>query len=273
MIEALAAEARAPLVTVSPSNILSKYYGESESAIKQVFRRAVEQALQCPARCAVVFFDEIDALGESRAHMGSGEGEGCSRRVLTELLMQLNHINSHTFVSIDDFGGALASEQTDGVRIIMTAATNRTTDMDPALLRRFGIQLYVGLPKFEDRKEMIARFIGSVPNEVSPKGLEKIAKKTEGWSGSKLKNLAREAAMRPVHECMRNAMELRHEERQGGASEDSAAVAADTKLKQELRNLRAVTDDDFFRPRKMKRTQDKDGGNGGDAATEAVSQD
>lgn len=278
----MAGEAAAAFFSVAPSDILSKFVGESESAVRNVFRKAVVHALQLESRCAVVFFDEIDALGQSRETKGAGEGEGCSRRVLAELLLQLNVIADRKYCTLRDFAvdsgeiahsdddacdddeislGSLqqhsdAPASTSGARIIVVAATNRIDDCDSALLRRFGIQLEVKLPTRRDRKKMLFRHLASVDHSLTQDDLGFLAAVTEEWSGSAIERLAREAAMAPVRDGIRRAALTRRKtaklEQSGGAASDEEAskapdpdMEARNTLLESFQNLRPVSMEDF----------------------------
>ena len=280
LARAIAGEAHAAFFSVAPSDILSKFVGESEAAVRQIFGKAVVHALQLESRCAVVFFDEIDALGQSRENRGAGEGEGCSRRVLAELLLQLNVIADRKFCTLQDFGsggepnshddsdddelsvgsGQPQSEASSGsgARIIVVAATNRIDDCDGALIRRFPIQLEVGLPTCRDRMKMLTRHLAAVDHELTRDNLGYLAAVTEQWSGSVIERLAREAAMAPVRECIRRAAVMRKKvakmEQSGGvASNDEASKAPAPDPDMEARNtllegfqtLRPVSVGDF----------------------------
>lgn len=277
LARAIAGEARAAFFSVAPSDVLSKFVGESEASIRNIFRKAVEHALQLESKCAVVFFDEIDALGQSRGNIGAGEGEGCSRRVLAELLLQLNVIADRKYCTIGDFNGKDADDEVDSdddedslgslqqpevpqenlARIIVAAATNRVHDCDSALLRRFGIQLEVGLPSWKDRKKMLARHLRDIHHLISNDEFGALAAITEQWSGSSLESLAREAVMCPIRECLHRAAVIRRhtekrEQRGGDASgqedaPESPDMAADICLLEGVQKLRPVTMDDFHR--------------------------
>ena len=286
LAKAVAGEARAAFFLVAPSDILSKFVGESESAIRGVFHKAVFHALQLESRCSVVFFDEIDALGQSREAKGAGEGEGCSRRVLAELLLQLNIIADRKYCSLRDFGSddgedcinvevgssgdddvslgslqpQLPAEAEDpsstGVRIIVVAATNRVDDCDSALLRRFSIQLEVKLPTCRDRQKMLSRHLTNIDHILSEEEFVYLATVTEGWSGSSIERLSREAAMAPVREGIRKAALARRRasnlEQSGGVASDQTAskepdpnTEARNALLESFQNLRPVTMEDF----------------------------
>jgi SpoVK/Ycf46/Vps4 family AAA+-type ATPase len=130
LAKALAGEAGAAFLAVGPSDVLSKYVGESEASIRNLFLKAASMAREMDSKCAVLFFDEIDALGQSRggvgsgvspggstgtsldAHTGTGGGnEGSSRRILAELLIQMTRLNSANGLTIDDM--VLTTEDDD----------------------------------------------------------------------------------------------------------------------------------------------------------------
>ncbi|GKZ00019.1 hypothetical protein MPSEU_000955300 [Mayamaea pseudoterrestris] len=222
LARALAGEAQAAFLPVAPSDIYSKFVGESESSIREIFLEAWERAAALPSRCAVVFFDEIDSLGQSRGQqLDEGEGGGCSRRVLAELLTQLNQVTDRWTLSqtnhrslqedtVQNGGsdGEMLPSQTQP-RIMVVAATNRPEDLDPALMRRFGIQLHVGWPTAKDRRKIIVRLLHDVPYTLSRDEMANIVAATEGWSGSDIENVVRDAAMIPVRECLREAVIVR----------------------------------------------------------------
>jgi SpoVK/Ycf46/Vps4 family AAA+-type ATPase len=221
LARAIAGEAKAAFIPISPSDVLSKFVGESESAIRGIFERAAEQAFQMESKCAVIFFDEIDALGLSREIGESQAGDGCSRRVLAELLVQLNHIGSsvggdyhHNCNEIDlpqcvddgnDCDQPVIQNNPEHARVIVVGATNRMADCDDALKRRFGVQLEVGLPSCRDRKKMIVRYLQDIETTLAQDEIEYISMRTENWTGSDIENLVRDATMAPVRECIKKA--------------------------------------------------------------------
>ena len=229
--------------------------------------------MTCDSKSIVIFFDEIDALGQSRESKSSGEGEGCSRRVLSELLLLLNIVSDNRECCMNDFNSCNESSKltqdhsnfsTNGldsdlqsklVYIIVVAATNRIEDCDSALLRRFGIQLEVGLPALKDRKKMLTRHLKDIEHTLGNSDLQMLAAMTEQWSGSSLESLAREACMCPIRECLHKAAVIRRrsekrEQQTGDVSgqrddPESPDVAANSCLLESFQRLRAVTVDDF----------------------------
>jgi SpoVK/Ycf46/Vps4 family AAA+-type ATPase len=265
----MAGEASAAFIQVAPSDILSKFVGESETAVRDVFKKATERALLLESKCAVVFFDEIDALGQSREDRGSGEGEGCSRRVLAELLMVMSEITDRkNQAPVDDFEAGKDDDvdvsidtilgTVEHARIIVVAATNRIHDLDPALKRRFGVQLPIDPPGTRERKEMLLRQLDGIDYVISNDTMNYFSGWLEGWTGSSLSSLVREAAMTPIRECLRKAAKMRkHPTRPnvqcGGdtsGQEDSAGptdpdLDAKTYLMNAIKTLRPVSDQDF----------------------------
>jgi SpoVK/Ycf46/Vps4 family AAA+-type ATPase len=260
---------------VRPSDILSKYVGESEGRMRAVFTEAWDQACLVASKVAVVFFDEIDAIGHTRGGGEFGVGEGCSRRVLAELLLQLTELEDQVKTqrsrrghrplqswqasadspSRDHTETCCASSQP---RIVVVAATNRTGDCDQALLRRFGIQLHVGLPTVEDREKLLVRLLDGVSHSLDSHQIGQLASMTQGKSGSDLESLTRAAAMAPVDECILSASDFRNSPRYGPSSAsagssgtcESAANLDESVhdyLETLLKNLRPVCMEDFVK--------------------------
>eukprot|EP00977_Amphora_coffeiformis_P023093 scaffold12181_cov159-Amphora_coffeaeformis.AAC.4 len=235
LAQAVAGEAQAAYVEVGPSDILSKFVGESEAAVRDVFETARLAAAAVECRTAVVFWDEIDALGQSRGGAAGGGGgaaaanggpniaantDGCGRRILTELLLQFNKITSPSpspqrvqpFQDTSNSVCTTINNDNNGndVRILLLAATNRPEDCDPALLRRFGMRLYVGCPTIRDRRKLLRHYLRDIPHTLSRADIRHVAAAaTDGWSGAELEHLAREAVMAPVRECLQHAAQQR----------------------------------------------------------------
>ena len=147
--------------------------------------------------------------------------------------------------------------------MIVVAATNRPEDCDPALLRRFAVRVLVGLPTRKDRKKIIRRLLSDVEHSITSPQLNELALATEGWSGSDLEHVTREAVMAPVRECLRAAAVLKKKASreaimQKRSGVDSAQKTDEQKMAEEaqhnatresllngFRNLRAVSSKDF----------------------------
>ncbi|ETN24332.1 hypothetical protein, variant 4 [Phytophthora nicotianae INRA-310] len=173
LAQAVATEADATFFSVSSSSLVSKWQGESEKLVKNLFEMAREK------KPAIIFIDEIDSLCSSRS-----EGESDStRRIKNEFLVQMQGIgNKH-----------------DGVLVL--GATNVPWELDPAMRRRFEKRIYIPLPDIEARKVMLGIHLGDTPNELSDSNFTAIAEKTEGCSGSDISVLVRDALMEPLRKC------------------------------------------------------------------------
>jgi SpoVK/Ycf46/Vps4 family AAA+-type ATPase len=147
------------------------------------------------------------------------------------------------------------------MRIIVVAATNRPEDCDPALVRRFSIRVVVGLPSLHDRRRIVKRFLKGIESSISKEQLGDIAAATEGWSGSDIRFLTREAAMAPVRDCIQSAALQKHRPRNCSKQtrnnvnifpespqmkqRDCQSWMQQEKLLEHFRKLRRVTYEDF----------------------------
>lgn len=166
LAKAVANESRANFISVKGPELLNKYVGESERAVRQVFVRA-RSSIPC-----VIFFDELDALVPRRDDALSES----SARVVNTLLTELDGLGSNR----------------QGIYII--AATNRPDIIDPAMLRpgRLETLLFVNLPGPEERVEILQTLIRNLPIETSEE-LRALAVSCEGYSGADLGSLLRRA--------------------------------------------------------------------------------
>lgn len=166
--KALAAELGIPVFSISPSALLSKWLGDSEKKLAEVFKAA----RQHPA--SLIFVDEIDALAPSR---DSGEGNASMQRLLAQLLTELDGFNHQPG------------------QLLFIGATNRPWDVDSALLRpgRFDALVYVGLPEQQARLDLLQQCLNAVP--VAPEiDLQPMAEALEGYSAAEIVAVARQAA-------------------------------------------------------------------------------
>lgn len=181
LAKAIATECQTTFFNISASSIVSKWRGDSEKLVRVLFEMA---RFYAPS---TIFLDELEAIMSQRGSQGgSGEHEG-SRRMKTELLVQMDGLS-----------------KTDDL-VFLLAASNIPWELDQAMLRRLEKRILVDLPTYEARKAM---FKHHLPTVVVPKegGLELLsnldydllATKTEGYSGSDLRLVCKEAAMRPV---------------------------------------------------------------------------
>ena len=173
LAKAIAGEAGVPFFSISGSDFVEMFVGVGASRVRDLFEQAKKNSP------SLIFIDEIDAVGRQR---GAGLGGGHDEREQT-----LNQL----LVEMDGFG---ANEG-----IIMIAATNRPDILDPALLRpgRFDRQILVGRPDRRGREEVLKVHTKKKPLDTDV-SLEVLAKRTPGFSGADLENLANEAALLAV---------------------------------------------------------------------------
>ena len=170
LARAVAGEAGVQFLSISGSDFVEMYVGVGASRVRDLFEQAKKLAP------AIVFIDEIDAVGRQR---GTGLGGGHDEREQT-----LNQL----LVEMDGFG------TNEGV--VVMAATNRADILDPALLRpgRFDRQVYVGLPDIRGREDILNIHIKNKPL-AEDVDLSTVAKGTSGFTGADLENLCNEAAL------------------------------------------------------------------------------
>lgn len=170
LARAVAGEANVPFFSISGSEFVEMFVGVGASRVRDLFAKAKKNSP------AIIFIDEIDAVGRKR---GSGMGGGHDEREQT-----LNQI----LVEMDGFE--------TGTNVIVLAATNRADVLDPALLRpgRFDRRTNIMLPERKDREAILKVHFKNKPTESSV-DLDKLAAKTAGSSGADLANIANEAAI------------------------------------------------------------------------------
>jgi transitional endoplasmic reticulum ATPase len=181
LARAVATESEANFITIKGPEVFSKWVGESEKAIREVFRKA---RMAAPA---VVFFDEVDSLVPRRG-LGFGDS-GVAERVISQLLTEMDGI-----VSLED--------------IVVIAATNRPDIVDPAVLRpgRFDRLIYVPEPDESSRLQVFKIYTKNMPL-AKDVDLAQLAVMTKNHSGADIETLCREAAIQALRKDM-NAKEV-----------------------------------------------------------------
>ncbi|HLD63260.1 MAG TPA: CDC48 family AAA ATPase [Candidatus Norongarragalinales archaeon] len=174
LAKAVATESEANFIAVRGSELISKWVGESEKGLREIFRKARSSAP------TIIFFDEIDAIASARS---GGEGDShVNERMVNTLLAEMDGIQN-----MKD--------------IVVIAATNRAELLDPALLRpgRFDKLLVVPAPEEKARADILKVHTAKMPlgKDVN---LDEFARKTEGYSGADLEGLVREAGMNAMRE-------------------------------------------------------------------------
>jgi transitional endoplasmic reticulum ATPase len=174
MAKAVANETDANFISVRGPQLLSKWVGESEKAIRQTFRKARQVAP------TVIFFDELDSLAPGRG--GGDVGSNVSERVVNQLLTELD--------GLEEMG-----------EVMVIGATNRPDMIDPALIRsgRFDRLVMVGEPDVEGREQILRIHTGDMP--LAPDvSLRELAEVSGGYVGSDLETITQEAAIEALRQ-------------------------------------------------------------------------
>ena len=171
--KAIASECNSTFFNISASSLTSKWVGESEKTVKSLFKLAYKKVP------SIIFIDEIDSILSKRSE---NENEA-TKRLITEFLIQFDGLGSNT-----------------NAKLLVIAATNRPMDLDEALLRRLPKRVYCGPLDEEGRFEFIKKVINRVETKLTDKDIKEVAKMTNGYSNSDLKELCKEAAFQPVRE-------------------------------------------------------------------------
>ncbi|KAI3374933.1 hypothetical protein L3Q82_021457 [Scortum barcoo] len=171
LAKAVATEANnSTFFSISSSDLVSKWLGESEKLVKNLFSLAREH------KPSIIFIDEIDSLCGSRSE---NESEA-ARRIKTEFLVQMQGVGNNN----------------EGVLVL--GATNIPWTLDSAIRRRFEKRIYIPLPEEHARSFMFKLNLGSTPNSISESDFVALGKKTDGYSGADISIIVRDALMQPV---------------------------------------------------------------------------
>lgn len=170
LAKALATEAKSTFFSVSSSDLVSKWMGESERLVKQLFNMAREN------KPSIIFIDEVDALCGPR---GEGESEA-SRRIKTEMLVQMDGVGK------------------DSTGVLVLGATNIPWQLDAAIRRRFQRRVHISLPDLSARTTMFKIAVGDTKTSLKSEDYRELAKLSEGYSGSDIAVAVQDALMQPV---------------------------------------------------------------------------
>uniref|UniRef100_A0A669B7I9 vesicle-fusing ATPase n=1 Tax=Oreochromis niloticus TaxID=8128 RepID=A0A669B7I9_ORENI len=199
LAKAVATEANnSTFFSISSSDLVSKWLGESEKLVKNLFSLAREH------KPSIIFIDEIDSLCGSRSE---NESEA-ARRIKTEFLVQMQGVGN------------------DNEGILVLGATNIPWTLDSAIRRRFEKRIYIPLPEEHARAFMFKLHLGSTPNSLNETDFNTLGKKTDGYSGADISIIVRDALMQPV----RKVQSATHFKRVRGPSRDDPKVTIDDLL-------------------------------------------
>src|SRR5437879_275115 len=174
LARAVASETNANFLSIGGPEIMSKYYGESEERLRDVFKQAQENAP------SIIFIDEIDSIAPKREEV-TGEVE---KRVTSQLLSLMDGLQSRG-------------------KVVVMGATNRPNAIDPALRRpgRFDREIEIGVPDRDGRLEVLEIHTRGMPL-AEDVDLKKLADVTHGFVGADLESLAKEAAIRALRRIL-----------------------------------------------------------------------
>ena len=230
LAKAVATEGGASFLSVDASSVENKWLGESEKNAKAVFTLARRLA-PC-----VIFIDEVDSLLSSREGSSDDSAHGTLTSVKTTMMSEWDGLNS----------GTNGNGESGSDRVVVIGSTNRPFDLDEAVLRRFPRRILVDLPDLETRTEILEVTLSE--NRLDPAvNLTQIAERLEGYTGSDIKEVCREAVVQISHE-------------QAKLLDQGLAGAREDVTEGSLQRLRPVTKEDFENAlRKLKRSVSENG--------------
>jgi len=173
LARALAATSNMNFYTISSSDIISKYVGESERNIKELFDEVKNNTP------SILFIDELDSICSKR--LDSSVDGGSKTKTLQEFLVQLDGICD---VSLDG--------------VLLLGATNLPWELDAAMLRRFSHRIYITMPTSDARRKMFEKYISKNEHNIDELGFSVLAQVTDNYSASDIANVCRTASMEPL---------------------------------------------------------------------------
>ena len=192
----MATEADSTFFSVSSADLVSKWLGESERLVKNLFEMARA------SKPAIIFIDEVDSLCSSR----SDSENDATRRIKTEFLVQMQG------VGVDNDG------------ILVLGATNIPWGLDAAIRRRFEKRIYIPLPEEAARRRMFELHIGNTTTDCQSGDFGMLAQRTDGYSGADIGIVVREALMMPIRKVQ---MATHFKYVQGPAPNDPETIVND----------------------------------------------
>lgn len=182
LARAVATESRSTFFSISASSLTSKYLGESEKLVRALFTIAKKLSP------SVIFVDEIDSIMGNRNNEGENES---SRRIKNEFLIQWSSLSTAAVGNNND---------QDDERVLVLAATNLPWSIDEAARRRFVRRQYIPLPEPNTRKLQFTKLLQHQKHTLSETDISELLDLTDGFSGSDITSLAKDAAMGPLRE-------------------------------------------------------------------------
>lgn len=193
LARAAATESNSTFFSIQSSSLTSKWYGESEKLVRALFQVAKAKAP------SIIFVDEIDSLLGKR----SGDGDDdTSRRLKNEFLVQWSDLSKAAAGRVDD-------DDEPPPRVLVLAATNLPWAIDEAARRRFVRRQYIPLPEPDTRLAHFKKLLKNTKNSLTDEDMTKLVELTEGYSGSDITSLAKDAAIWPIRELGSKMLNLK----------------------------------------------------------------
>ena len=167
LAKAVATEAESTFFSISSSDLITKWVGESEKLMKNLFE------LARASKPAIIFIDEVDSLCSSQSDFEND----ATRHIKAEFLVQMG---------------------VDNDSIVVLGATSFPWGLDAAIRRIFEKRLYIPLPEENARRDMLEIYLDNIPTNLSPRDFSTLAQRTEGYSGADIDTLVQEALMMPI---------------------------------------------------------------------------
>lgn len=186
LARAVATESKSTFFSISASSLTSKYLGESEKLVRALFGLAKALAP------SIIFVDEIDSLLSHRSDAGEHEA---TRRIKTEFLIQWSELQRAAAGREAD---SKLNTRNEAQRVLVLAATNLPWAIDEAARRRFVRRQYIPLPEPKTRETQLRTLLRQQNHSLSDEDVEKLVQLTNGFSGSDITALAKDAAMGPL---------------------------------------------------------------------------
>ncbi|AJU53989.1 BMC_2a_G0015140.mRNA.1.CDS.1 [Saccharomyces cerevisiae] len=203
LARAVATESHSTFFSISASSLTSKYLGESEKLVRALF--AIAKKLSP----SIIFVDEIDSIMGSRNNENENES---SRRIKNEFLVQWSSLSSAAAGSNkSNTNNSDTNGDEDDTRVLVLAATNLPWSIDEAARRRFVRRQYIPLPEDQTRHVQFKKLLSHQKHTLTESDFDELVKITEGYSGSDITSLAKDAAMGPLRDLGDKLLETERE--------------------------------------------------------------
>ncbi|OLY79796.1 Spermatogenesis-associated protein 5 [Smittium mucronatum] len=192
LAKAVAYQTKANVIIINGSEIATKYFGESETKLTNLFNKARKNSP------SIIFIDEIDALCPKRSSLNTSATES---RIVTTMLTLMDGFSStyhHGNEGLDTLPD----------RVVVIGATNRPNSLDEALRRpgRFDREIEIPVPSSSDRLEIMSVILKKVPNSLTDKQIASITEKLHGFVGADIMALCREAGLLAIKRCFKTSL-------------------------------------------------------------------